>query len=107
MADIEHFRQIWSVDFEYRQEAGGLPSPACLVAREMRSGRVIRLFGDELRALPEAPFPAGADTLVVAYYAAAEMSCFLELRWPIPTRVLDLYAEFPEPDEWQAGAQWE
>jgi hypothetical protein len=32
--------------------------------------------------------------LVVAYYAPAEIGCFLALGWPVPTRIIDLYAEF-------------
>jgi DNA polymerase I-like protein with 3'-5' exonuclease and polymerase domains len=30
----------------------------------------------------------------VAYYASAEMGCFLQLGWELPTYVLDLYVEF-------------
>jgi len=36
----------------------------------------------------------GPDSLFVAYYASAEVSCFLALGWPVPVRVLDLYVEF-------------
>jgi hypothetical protein len=32
--------------------------------------------------------------LFVAYYASAEFSCHLALGWPLPERVLDLFAEF-------------
>ncbi len=32
--------------------------------------------------------------MFVAYYAAAEISCHLALRWPLPERVLDLFTEF-------------
>ncbi|MFO0892581.1 MAG: DNA polymerase, partial [Isosphaeraceae bacterium] len=32
--------------------------------------------------------------LFVAYYASAELGCHLALEWPMPERVLDLYAEF-------------
>jgi hypothetical protein len=32
--------------------------------------------------------------LFVAYYAAAELGCHLALGWPLPRRVLDLFAEF-------------
>ena len=32
--------------------------------------------------------------LFVAYYAPAELSCFLALGWPLPARILDLYIEF-------------
>jgi hypothetical protein len=40
------------------------------------------------------PFPIEEDTLFVAYYASAELGCFLALGWPMPARVLDLFAEF-------------
>ena len=40
-----------------------------------------------------APFDTGPDSVLVAYAAAAELSCFLELGWPVPTNVIDLFAE--------------
>ena len=30
----------------------------------------------------------------MAYYASAELGCFLALGWPMPARILDLFAEF-------------
>jgi DNA polymerase I len=39
------------------------------------------------------PFDVGHDTLFVAYFASAELGCFLELGWPLPDNVLDLYVE--------------
>lgn len=38
--------------------------------------------------------PFGADDLLVAYYASAEIGCMLSLGWEPPTHVLDLYPEF-------------
>jgi hypothetical protein len=35
-----------------------------------------------------------ARTLFIAFYASAELSCFLALGWPLPVRILDLYPEF-------------
>jgi hypothetical protein len=32
--------------------------------------------------------------LFIAYYASAELGCYLALDWPFPCRILDLYAEF-------------
>jgi hypothetical protein len=40
------------------------------------------------------PFRIGPDSLVVAYFASAELGVFHALGWPMPARVLDLYAEF-------------
>ncbi len=68
--------------------------PICLVAREYRTGRTIRLSGDELSGSTLPPFDIGDDSLLVAYYASAELGCFLALGWPMPVRILDLCAEF-------------
>lgn len=87
------FRSIWGVDFEFRSVDGEHPVPICMVAREYRSGRVIRLWQHELAQLSSAPFDVGDDAVMVAYMAAAEISCFLQLGWPLPSNILDLYCE--------------
>ncbi len=87
------FRQAWSVDFEYVARPGERPVLVCMVARELRSGELIRLWQDELRR-PEPPFPVDESALFVAYYAPAELGCFKVLGWPMPARILDLYAEY-------------
>jgi hypothetical protein len=86
------FREVWALDFEFTVEPGGLPVPVCLVARELGSGRLLRFWQDDLPS--SLPFPVDDQTLFVAYYAPAELDCFLELGWRLPARVLDLYAEF-------------
>jgi hypothetical protein len=88
------YREVWAVDFEFRAPDGERPEPLCMVARELRGGRLVELWADELRACPMPPFDVGPDTLFVAYYASAELGCFLALGWPMPARVLDLFAEF-------------
>jgi hypothetical protein len=65
-----------------------------MVAREYRTGRTVRLWETELRSRREPPFSIGPDSLFVAYYAPAELSCFLALGWPLPRRILDLFVEF-------------
>lgn len=91
---MERFVEIWLVDFEYQSDTGERPVPVCMVAREVRSGRLIRLFQDELRQRTTAPYPVDASVLFVAYYAPAELGCHLALGWPLPARVLDLCVEF-------------
>jgi DNA polymerase-1 len=86
------FQSVFALDFEFVSESGANPVPVCLVARELRTGQLIRLWQDQLD--PGPPFPIDDDTLFVAYFASAELGCFLELGWPMPTRVLDLYTEF-------------
>lgn len=81
------------MDFEFRAPDGHRPEPLCVVAREFRSGRVVRVWlTDDPPSGP--PYPTGPDVLFVAYYASAELGCHLALGWPMPARVLDLYAEF-------------
>src|SRR5689334_1827015 len=91
---LDGYREVWLIDFEFSAPPGERPSPVCLVAREFRSGRTLRLWQDDLWAESGPPYPTGPDTLFVAYYASAELGCHLALEWPLPERVLDLYAEF-------------
>jgi DNA polymerase I len=88
------FTTCWNVDFEFQQLPGECPSPICIVAQELFSGQKIELFGEELTSLTRPPYPVDASALFVAYSATAELSCHLALGWPLPERVLDLYAEF-------------
>jgi hypothetical protein len=91
---LSRFTEIWFVDFEFDAEDGGCPRPICMVAREYLSGTVIRLLGNELRSCVGPPYGIGKDSLVVAYFASAELGCHLALNWPPPENILDLYAEF-------------
>jgi DNA polymerase-1 len=82
--------QVWAVDFEF----GDGPVPRCLVARDLAQTRRIHVWEDELWTLPAAPFPVGADSIMTAYLASAEIQCFIRLGWALPVHVVDLYAEF-------------
>jgi DNA polymerase I len=90
--DRLRFREIWAVDFEFTANPGERPVPVCMVARELRSGRQLRLWSDQFGPWP--PFDISADALFVAYYASAELGCFKALGWQMPARILDLYVEF-------------
>src|SRR6516165_4837643 len=86
------YREIWAADFEFEAGSGERPDPVCLCARELRSGREIRLWRGQFDSAP--PYPTDADSLFVAYYASAELGCHLALGWPMPARILDLFTEF-------------
>lgn len=94
MVQLEQFDEVWFVDFEFSAPGGGHPVPICMVALEVRSGRVLRLWEEDLAGRRGPPFGIGPRSLVVAYYASAEMGCHLALGWDMPEYVLDLYAEF-------------
>ena len=91
---LSDFRHVYLVDFEFSSVPGERPVPICLVAREYRSGRTIRLWEKDLCRRTEAPYPTDDATLFVAYYASAEIGCHAVLGWPAPANVLDLFAEF-------------
>jgi len=88
------FDEIWLVDFEFSQDSGENPVPLCVVAKELATGRVFKLWRDEMERLHTSPYPTGASSLVVAYYASAEIGCHLALGWGVPVNILDLYVEF-------------
>jgi DNA polymerase-1 len=94
MLEELRYRAIVAVDFEFEfgGHAGDRPRPVCMVARELRTGQCWRLWRGQFGSSP--PFATGPDTLVVAYYASAELGCFRALGWPAPARILDLYVEF-------------
>jgi hypothetical protein len=89
---LDAFREVWAVDFEFVATPGERPTPVCLVARELKSGRTIKVWRDQFGPFPL--YSVGPDCLFVAYYASAELGCHLALGWPMPARILDLYAEF-------------
>jgi hypothetical protein len=64
-----------------------------MCAIEQRSGRMIIMWRDELLCCQQAPFDVDDDAVMVAYMAAAELSCFEALGWRHPMHVLDLYIE--------------
>jgi DNA polymerase I len=84
---------IWVMDTEYQSDGGDRPKVVCLCARELNSGDTIRMFREDLLSWKYAPFDVGKNSIVVAYYAPAELSCFLALGWPLPYRVIDLFVE--------------
>jgi DNA polymerase I len=87
-------RHIVAVDFEFEfgGHAGERPRPVCMVAKDLCTGQEWRRWRGEFGTAP--PFPTGADSIIVAYYASAELGCFHALGWPMPARVVDLFVEF-------------
>src|SRR5262249_35896135 len=94
MRTIDDFSEVVLADFEFHH--GGLPDgppiPVCACALELQSGREYRLWMDELHR-HEPPWAHGCDVLFTSYNATAELSCYLVLGWPFPTRILDLLIE--------------
>jgi DNA polymerase-1 len=94
------FRAIWVCDTEYYPGPGlanggrdGDPiTPLCLAAIELRSGRVVQSWQDQLGPFP--PYRLDADSLFVAYLLTAEFGFHLAQGWGRPARAIDAYVEF-------------
>jgi hypothetical protein len=82
------FEEIWAHDFEFIALPGERPDVVCLSAVELRSGRTINLWRDELGELP--PYRTDDAVAFVSFSAQAEMACHLALGWPIPRNIIDL-----------------
>jgi DNA polymerase-1 len=82
--------RVIALDFEYTSDH----RPFCMVAREIGAEPSWRLWEAELTGLLRPPFDMGRSTALLAYYASAEMRCFLSLGWPMPYHLLDAHAEF-------------
>jgi hypothetical protein len=88
---------VFLIDFEFRPEngrEGNTPEPVCLVVKDFLSGVTSRYWKDDIHSRSSAPFSVGRNAICVAYFASAEMDCFLTLGWQLPENVLDLYVEF-------------
>ena len=86
------FEEIWFVDFEFISRPGEHPDVLCLCAYEIRTGRRIQLWEDQLGPAP--PYRTDDRALFVCFAATAECACHLALGWPLPSKVLDLSPMF-------------
>lgn len=94
------YEEIWAWDSEFYPgpglanggRDGDAPTPLCLVAIEMRSGRVVRQWQDGFSKLP--PFRIDGGALVVSFFSTAEFGVHIALGWPQPANTLDAYVEF-------------
>jgi hypothetical protein len=90
---LDQFDEIVVLDFEFQQPDGHRPNPLCLCVHGLRSGETRFYWREELRRMKRAPFDTSRRTLVVAFFASAEMGCFLELGWERPKSLVCLHAE--------------
>lgn len=98
MSQLSKFTQgVFLIDFEFRPEGGregNTPEPICLVVKDFLSGVTHRYWKEELGTLSRAPLSVKSGALCVAYFATAEIDCFIKLGWPLPENILDLFVEF-------------
>ena len=88
------FDKIYAIDFEFFGQDGENPNVVCMVIQDLRTGHVDRYWRDQLSAMLTPPFDTGGQTLLVSYFAPAEIQCMITLDWSINVSIVDLYAEF-------------
>ena len=94
------FHEIWCVDTEYYPgqglanggRDGDAITPLCLVAKELRTGRIVRQWLNEFG--PSPPYRLDSGVLVIGYMLSAEFSTHIALGWGQPACCLDPYIEF-------------
>lgn len=88
------FDEIWAIDFEFNQSQERNMNIVCMCAKELKSGRTIKMWSDELKKHSTAPFRLDDKVCFIAYMASAEWSSFLSLGWELPKTTIDFYAVF-------------
>jgi len=90
---FDRFREVWGWDFEFKPDGNHRPVPVTMFAKEIRSGREVRMRLADLKSAGRLPFGNEPDTLVESYSAVAELSCCEAMGLPMPRNVLCTYAE--------------
>jgi hypothetical protein len=88
------FSGIYAIDFEFSAPGGERPMVVCLVVGNLLTRERWHYSQADLQTMRQPPFPVHESVLVIAYYASAEMNCFLSLGWQLPINLLDLFTEF-------------
>jgi hypothetical protein len=85
------FAEIWAEDFEWIPKRGERPDVVCYGARELRSGRTLRLWRDQIDQLgTTSPNRTDDQALFLSFVFNAEGVSRLSLKWPLPAKVIDL-----------------
>jgi len=92
MKTWDDFTDPWVVDYEFYGDKGEPQTPICYAAKNVLTGKVIKHWVEKNETLPE--YPTNEKTLIIAYFASAEMGCHKALNFPFPLYILDLFTEF-------------
>ena len=87
---FNHFKHIVVKDYEFRQTAGNHPEPVCVCYKDLKTGEIIKqwLVGHVFPC----PFPVD-ETLFIAHWSTAEVSCDIVMGYSKPKYIWDTYVE--------------
>lgn len=89
----DDFKNIWVIDYEFNgSDKGNIQNPLCYAGKNLFTNETITHWIDGTETGPL--YSTDDDTLIVAFFASAEMGCHIPLGFKIPLYIFDLYAEF-------------
>ena len=88
------FQNIYAIDFEFYGNDGDIPKIVCMVSQNIKTMKINRVWRDQLLEMKTPPFNMGENTLLITYFAPAELQSMLALNWSTEVSVIDLFAEF-------------
>ena len=92
MKKWEDFENIWVIDYEFFGKDGDPQQPICYVGHNLSTNETIKHWIDGSEAKPE--YSVDDKTLIIAYFASAEIGCHIPLGFKIPPYLVDLFVEF-------------
>jgi hypothetical protein len=91
---FDEYENIYAWDFEFISQPGERVEPVCTVVKNIRTGAESSFWRDDLKKMKALPFDLSSKSLFVGYYTSADLTPLLAMNMGMPTRVIDLYAEF-------------
>ncbi len=88
------FQDIYAIDFEFFGNDGDIPKIVCMVTQNIKTMEISRVWCDQLLEMKTSPFIMGENTLLITYFAPAEIQSMLALNWLTDVSIIDLFAEF-------------
>jgi len=88
------FQNIYVIDFEFFGNDGDIPKVVCMVIQNIKTKEICRVWRDELIKMKIPPFIMGKNTLLITYFASAEIQSMLALDWSTDVSIIDLFVEF-------------
>ena len=87
---FKNFKNVVVYDYEFKAISGNPPEPVCVVYKELHSDKIIKqwLVGGGSTC----PFPVH-ETLFIAHYCNAEVSCDIALGYEKPRYIWDTFVE--------------
>ena len=87
---FKNFKNVVVYDYEFKAISGNPPEPVCVVYKELHSDKIIKQWlvgGGSV-----CPFPVH-ETLFIAHYCNAEVSCDIALGYEKPRYIWDTFVE--------------